>query len=60
MSTVTIWNLDEDVHQALRMRTAEHGRCVEAEFRSTLATRNTKDFDHLDGLELVNPLEFEG
>ena len=37
MPTLTIRNLPEDVHQALRMRAAQHGRSVEAEVRALLA-----------------------
>ncbi len=37
MPTLTIRNLTEDVHRALRLRAASHGRSVEAEVREILA-----------------------
>jgi len=37
MATLTVRNLPDDVHDALRRRAAEHRRSVEAEVRETLA-----------------------
>lgn len=36
MAAVTIRNLDDDAHRALKKRAAEHGRSTEAEMRSIL------------------------
>jgi antitoxin FitA len=36
MSTITIRNLPEETHRALRVRAAEHGRSTEAEVRAIL------------------------
>jgi antitoxin FitA len=36
MGAVTIRNLPEEVHRALRVRAAEHGRSTEAEIRDIL------------------------
>lgn len=36
MATVTIRNLPDEVHRALRVRAATHGRSTEAEIRSIL------------------------
>jgi plasmid stability protein len=36
MATVTVRNLPEEVHRALRMRAAMHGHSTEAEIRSIL------------------------
>ena len=38
MSSLTVRNLPEEVHRALRVRAAEHGRSTEAEVREILAT----------------------
>jgi plasmid stability protein len=37
MATVTIRNLPDDVHRAIRVRAAQHGRSTEAEIREILA-----------------------
>lgn len=37
MATLTVRNLPDDVHRALRLRAAEHGRSTEAEVRAILA-----------------------
>jgi plasmid stability protein len=37
MATLTIRNLPDDVHTALRVRAAQHGRSTEAEIRAILA-----------------------
>jgi plasmid stability protein len=37
MANVTIRNLPDDVHAALRVRAARHGRSTEAEIRAILA-----------------------
>lgn len=36
MSSITIRNLPDEVHRALRVRAAHHGRSTEAEVRSIL------------------------
>jgi plasmid stability protein len=36
MAAITIRNLPDDVHRALRLRAAEHGRSTEAEVREIL------------------------
>jgi plasmid stability protein len=38
MATVTVRNLPDAVHRALRMRAAQHGRSTEAEIRAILET----------------------
>lgn len=38
MAMLTVRNLPDDVHRALRMRAAQHGRSTEAEVRDILAT----------------------
>ena len=38
MATVTVRNLPDEVHRALRMRAAMHGRSTEAEIREILET----------------------
>lgn len=37
MATLTVRNLPDEVHRALRMRAAQHGRSTEAEVREILA-----------------------
>jgi len=37
MASVTVRNLPDEVHHALRLRAAHHGRSTEAEVRSILA-----------------------
>jgi plasmid stability protein len=37
MAMLTVRNLPDDVHRALRMRAAQHGRSTEAEVREILA-----------------------
>ncbi len=37
MAMLTVRNLPEDVHRALRVRAAQHGRSTEAEVREILA-----------------------
>ncbi|GFZ82847.1 hypothetical protein GCM10011497_09190 [Elstera cyanobacteriorum] len=37
MAVLTVRNLPDDVHRALRIRAAEHGRSTEAEVRDILA-----------------------
>lgn len=37
MAVLTIRNVPEDVHRALRVRAAQHGRSTEAEVREILA-----------------------
>ncbi len=36
MAIVTVGNLTDEVHRALRVRAAEHGRSIEAEVRAIL------------------------
>ena len=36
MSAITVRNLSDDTHRALRLRAAEHGRSTEAEIREIL------------------------
>ena len=36
MSSITVRNVPEEVHRALRVRAAQHGRSTEAEIRSIL------------------------
>jgi len=36
MSAITVRNLSDDTHRALRLRAAEHGRSTEAEVRAIL------------------------
>ena len=38
MAILTVRNLPDDVHRALRVRAAQHGRSTEAEVREILAT----------------------
>lgn len=38
MATVTIRNLPDEIHRALRVRAATHGRSTEAEIRDILET----------------------
>ncbi|MCB2261376.1 MAG: plasmid stabilization protein [Candidatus Thiosymbion ectosymbiont of Robbea hypermnestra] len=38
MATVTVRNLPDEVHRALRVQAATHGRSTEAEIRKILAT----------------------
>lgn len=38
MATVTVRNLPDEVHRALRVRAAMHGRSTEAEIREILET----------------------
>jgi len=38
MAMLTVRNLPDSVHRALRMRAAQHGRSTEAEVREILAT----------------------
>jgi plasmid stability protein len=37
MSSITVRNVPEEVHRALRVRAAQHGRSTEAEIREILA-----------------------
>ena len=38
MSSVTVRNIPEETHRALKLRAAQHGRSTEAEIRSILET----------------------
>jgi plasmid stability protein len=42
MATLTIRNVDERTHKALRLRAAEHGRSVEEEVRRILAEQTSQ------------------
>jgi plasmid stability protein len=42
MATLTVRNLPDDVHRALRLRAAEHGRSTEGEVRAILAERRSR------------------
>ena len=37
MATITVRNLPDEVHRAIRIRAAQHGRSTEAEVRAILA-----------------------
>ena len=37
MAMLTVRNLPDDIHRALRVRAAQHGRSIEAEVREILA-----------------------
>lgn len=41
MAVLTVRNLPDEVHRALRMRAAQHGRSTEAEVRAILANAVT-------------------
>ncbi len=41
MATVTVRNLPDEVHQAIRLQAAQHGRSTEAEIREVL-TRSVR------------------
>jgi plasmid stability protein len=38
MRSVTVRNVPDEVHRAIRMRAAQHGRSIEAEMRDILET----------------------
>ena len=42
MPSITIRNLSEDAHRALKLRAAKHGRSMEAEIRNILETAATQ------------------
>jgi plasmid stability protein len=57
MAAITIRNLSDETHQALRVRAAEHGRSTEAEIRAILdegARPATAPFQSA-GLTVINP-----
>ena len=39
MAILTVRNVPDDVHRALRVRAAQHGRSTEAEVREILAAK---------------------
>ena len=41
MAALSIRNLDDRVHERLRVRAAEHGSSMESEVRAILETRST-------------------
>lgn len=52
MATVTVRNLPDEVHRALRLRAAGHGRSTEAEIREILAQAVRADAPLRLGTEL--------
>jgi plasmid stability protein len=52
MATVTVRNLSAEVHRALRVRAAAHGRSTEAEIREILAQSVRSDGGLRLGTEL--------
>jgi antitoxin FitA len=52
MATVTVRNLPEEVHRALRIQAARHGRSTEAEIREILAQSTRREGRLLIGTEL--------
>jgi plasmid stability protein len=52
MATVTVRNLPEEVHRALRIQAAMHGRSTEAEIREILAQSTRREGRLLIGTEL--------
>jgi len=52
MATVTVRHLPAEVHRALRLRAAEHGRSTEAEIREILAQTVRSDGQLRLGTEL--------
>jgi antitoxin FitA len=52
MATVTVRNLPEEVHRALRILAAQHGRSTEAEIREILAQSTRREGRVLIGTEL--------
>ena len=52
MATVTVRNLPEEVHRALRIQAAMHGRSTEAEIREILARSTRREGRLLIGTEL--------
>jgi antitoxin FitA len=52
MATVTVRNLPEEVHRALRIQAAKHGRSTEAEIREILAQSTRREGRVLIGTEL--------
>jgi plasmid stability protein len=52
MATVTVRNLPEEVHRALRILAAQHGRSTEAEIREILAQSTRREGRLLIGTQL--------
>lgn len=55
MAALSIRNLDDQVHERLRVRAAEHGRSMEAEVRTILtdAVQDEEDDDLISALMKV-------
>lgn len=57
MPTLTIRNVDDDVHVFLRKQAAEHGRSVEAEVRDilkeTMVTRQSRPGDVAERIHAI-------
>lgn len=51
MAAVTIRNLPEEIHRALKMRAAQHNRSTEAEMRAILETARDR--------RAAEPMEFD-
>lgn len=49
MAVLTVRNLPDEVHRALRLRAAEHGRSTEAEVRDILAQAVRPSSRHMLG-----------
>jgi plasmid stability protein len=52
MASITVRNIPDEVHRALRVRAAAHGRSTEAEVRDILAQAALPDARLKIGLEL--------
>ncbi|MEO6079059.1 MAG: Arc family DNA-binding protein [Steroidobacteraceae bacterium] len=52
MATVTVRNLPEEIHRALRIQAARQGRSMEAEIREILAQSTRREGRMLIGTEL--------
>ena len=52
MASITVRNIPDEVHRALRVRAAAHGRSTEAEVRDILASVALPDSRLQIGLEL--------
>ena len=55
MATLTIRNLDDDVHARLRIQAAKNGNSVEAEVREVLAEALPKE--QMTGAEIVRRMQ---
>ena len=59
MATVTVRNLPDEVHRALRVRAATHGRSTEAEIRDILESTVRPPKRLRLGTALAEPVRFE-